>query len=302
MISAALFDFGGVILSSPFEAFNAYEAEVGLPHDTIRTVNATNPDVNAWARFERGELDPVGFVEWFEREAAELGHTVDARRVLGSLKGHARPEMVEALRRCGERLKTALLTNNFRDPDQTDGGRELRTIFEMFDEVVESSVVGVRKPEPRFYEIACERLGVVPKRVRVPRRPRHQSQAGEGDGDDDDQSGRPWRRSRRVGVRGRFSTLLNGCRRNTPDRIGDTARSHSGTLSHPPPHGSVPVTPTAACAGRTMDNFCRSVDKCGWHHDSRLPEEGSITTAGLQKKETAKERGYGHHQHLRHAR
>ena len=166
MITAALFDFGGVILSSPFDAFNVYEAEAGLERDTIRRINSTNPDVNAWARFERGELDPSGFVEVFEREAGELGLEVDARRVLDALRGHVRPEMVEALRRCGERLKTAMLTNNFRDPaagSSHDPDGELGAIYEMFDEIVESSVVGVRKPERRFYEIACERLGVDPQ-------------------------------------------------------------------------------------------------------------------------------------------
>lgn len=168
MISAALFDFGGVILSSPFDAFNAYEAEAGLEPDTIRRINATDPDENAWARFERGELDAAGFVGVFEAEAADLGHTVDARRVLDALKGHVRPEMVEAVRRCGERLKTAMLTNNFRDPGtDTASSRApddpMGTIMSMFDEVVESSVVGVRKPERRFYEIACERLGVTPR-------------------------------------------------------------------------------------------------------------------------------------------
>lgn len=165
MITAVLFDFGGVILSSPFEAFNVYEDEAGLQRDTIRRINATNPDVNAWARFERGELDPSGFVEVFEREAEDLGHGIDAQRVLEALKGHVRPEMVEALRRCGERLQTAMLTNNFRDPEggsSHDPESELGTIFEMFDEVIESSIVGVRKPETRFYEIACERLGVDP--------------------------------------------------------------------------------------------------------------------------------------------
>lgn len=166
MITAVLFDFGGVILSSPFDGFNAYEAEVGLERDTIRRINATDPDANAWARFERGELDPAGFAEVFEREAAALGYEVDARRVLDALRGHVRPEMVEALRRCGEDHKTAMLTNNFSDPaggSSHDPAGELGSIFAMFDEVVESSVVGVRKPEPRFYEIACERLGVSPR-------------------------------------------------------------------------------------------------------------------------------------------
>ncbi|MEZ5165184.1 MAG: HAD-IA family hydrolase [Acidimicrobiales bacterium] len=165
MIRAALFDFGGVILTSPFEAFNAYEREVGLAPDTIRTINATDPDANAWARFERGELDPAGFAAVFEEEARALGFAVDAQRVLGALRGSVRPEMVEALRRCGERLKTAMLTNNFRDPAtpaRSEGPTELDGIRELFDEIVESSVVGVRKPERRFYEIACERLDVEP--------------------------------------------------------------------------------------------------------------------------------------------
>jgi putative hydrolase of the HAD superfamily len=165
VIKAVLFDFGGVILSSPFEAFNAYEREVGLAPDTIRTINATDPDHNAWARFERGELDPDGFARVFEQEAAALGHTVDARRVLEALRGEVRPAMVEALRRINERFATAMLTNNFRNPQggsTHDPDGELAGIYELFDEVVESSVVGVRKPEVRFYEIACERLEVEP--------------------------------------------------------------------------------------------------------------------------------------------
>lgn len=162
MIRAALFDFGGVITTSPFEAFNRYEAEAGLAPDTIRTVNATDPNTNAWARFERGELDPAGFVDVFEAEARVLGHAVDATRVLEALSGDVRPEMVEVVRRCGEHgLGTALLTNNFRDPA---AGSVLphADIREMFDVIVESSAVGVRKPEVRFYEIAYERLAVPP--------------------------------------------------------------------------------------------------------------------------------------------
>ena len=161
-----LFDFGGVILTSPFEAFNAYEVEMALPLDTIRGINATNPHSNAWARFERGQLTPSSFAETFEAEAAELGFDLDATRVLDGLRGTLRPEMVEALRRCSLRLKTAMLTNNFRSPDdeaRTDAaGTDLAEVHGLFDEIVESSVVGVRKPEPRFYEIACELLEVKP--------------------------------------------------------------------------------------------------------------------------------------------
>ncbi|MEM9465052.1 MAG: HAD-IA family hydrolase [Actinomycetota bacterium] len=170
MIQAVLFDFGGVILSSPFEAFNRYETEVGLPLDTIRRINATDPDTNAWARFERGELSTSAFVEVFEAEARALGFAVDGSRVIASLRGVIRPAMVEALRRCSAEFKTAMLTNNFKPPGEESGteamvdgdGASLVEIHELFDEIVESSVVGVRKPEPRFYEIACQRLGVEP--------------------------------------------------------------------------------------------------------------------------------------------
>ena len=163
VIEAALFDFGGVILTSPFDAFAAYEAEAGLPPDTIRRLNAINPDTNAWARFERREVDPGEFARLFEAEAAASGHIVDAGRILEGLHGALRPAMVEALRRCAARLKTALLTNNiipigvqpFTDP--------VGEVVDLFDVVVESSVVGCRKPERRFYELACEGLGVAPE-------------------------------------------------------------------------------------------------------------------------------------------
>ena len=160
---AVLFDFGGVILTSPFDAFAAYEAEVGLPPDTVRRINSTNPDTNAWARFERREVGPVEFCVLFEAEAAALGLELDARRILAGLHGELRPDMVEALRRCGSTLRTALLTNNVTPlADQEVAGSSVLEVVEMFDVVVESSVVGCRKPEPAFYGLACERLGVEP--------------------------------------------------------------------------------------------------------------------------------------------
>lgn len=168
MIRAAFFDFGGVILSSPFEAFNRYEVEKGLPSDFIRTVNATNPDTNAWARFERSEVDFDEFCELFEAECRDLGHEVAAREVMPLLSGEIRPAMVEAVRRCSERLVTACLTNNwvgFGDfPERARApGRD--EVLGLFDHIVESSKVGVRKPDPRFYEIACELCGVEPPEV-----------------------------------------------------------------------------------------------------------------------------------------
>jgi putative hydrolase of the HAD superfamily len=163
-IEAVLFDIGGVVLSSPFEAFNVYEAEAGLAPDTIRGLNATNPDTNAWARFERSELDPAGFCEVFEAEAAEQGITIDAAAVLGCLAGEVRPRMVEAVRNCSERYRTAAVTNNFVGADSgTPPGRTaspIDEIYPLFDVIVESRIVGFRKPDERFYRFALEALGV----------------------------------------------------------------------------------------------------------------------------------------------
>ena len=167
-IRAAFFDFGGVILSSPFEAFNRFEEQRALPRDFIRTINSTNPDTNAWARFERNEVAFDEFCDLFEAECREQGQDVAARELMPLLAGEIRPTMVEAVRRCRERLTTACLTNNwvsfddFPDTGRADG-RD--TVLALFDHIVESSKVGVRKPDPRFYEIACEWAQVEPSEV-----------------------------------------------------------------------------------------------------------------------------------------
>jgi putative hydrolase of the HAD superfamily len=158
VVTAVLFDFGGVVLTSPLEAFDTYEREQGLPAGIIRRVNTTNPDSNAWAKLERREVDADGFATLFEAEARELGAEIDAHAVLGLLAGEPRPVMVEALRR----LRTAglpigLLTNNI-DPMPREG--EIGEVLAFFDAVVESSVEGIRKPEPEIYRRALDRLGV----------------------------------------------------------------------------------------------------------------------------------------------
>ncbi len=155
---AVLWDFGGVITTSPFEAFASYERIAGLEPGFIRALNATNPDSNAWARLERGEITIDEFAPLFEAEAARAGGKLSAPEVLGALNGQIRPEMVEALRRCHERLRTGLLTNNFVSMDTSTK----QTVAEHFDVVIESSKVGLRKPEPAFYQLACDRLGIKP--------------------------------------------------------------------------------------------------------------------------------------------
>lgn len=155
-VTAVVFDLGGVLTSSPLAAFGDYEREAGLPGGLIATLNSTNADANAWARFERSELDQAEFVEVFEAEALAAGHDVDASRVLAALHGQVRPAVVTAVRRLSDAgLPLALLSNNAApmDPDSEHGA-----LMELFDVVVESSVEGIRKPEPAIYPLTLERL------------------------------------------------------------------------------------------------------------------------------------------------
>jgi putative hydrolase of the HAD superfamily len=160
VIRAVLWDFGGVILSSPFEAFRHYEADRGLPTDFIRSVNAADPHANAWARLERAEISAEEFDAAFAVESAALGHRVPGSDVLALLAGEVRPEMVTALDRVkAAGLATACLTNN------VTGGvsrPDVDAVMARFDVVLESSKLGVRKPEPAFYALACDQLGVEP--------------------------------------------------------------------------------------------------------------------------------------------
>ena len=165
---AVLWDFGGVILTSPFEAFRTYEREAGLPEDFIRMLNARNADANAWAKMERSEVGLAEFVALFEAEAAAHGHKLDGWRVLKAISGDIRPQMVEALRRCKASFRVACITNNMkhgegpgmaRSPEKAAAVAEVMTLFE---HVVESSKLGFRKPDPRIYQHACDLIGVPP--------------------------------------------------------------------------------------------------------------------------------------------
>jgi putative hydrolase of the HAD superfamily len=166
---AILWDFGGVILSSPFEAFNRYETEIGLPKDFIRGLNARNGDTNAWAKMERSEVSLEGFVALFEEEARQQGHKLDGWRILQSLSGDIRPQMVEALRRCSRAFRVACITNNMKHGEgpgmarSADKAKAVAEIMTLFEHVVESSKLGMRKPDPRIYQHACDLLGVTPE-------------------------------------------------------------------------------------------------------------------------------------------
>ena len=167
-IEAVIWDFGGVLTTSPFEAFNRYEQAHGLPNDFIRGINATNPEGNAWAQFESAQLTLDEFDAAFAAEAAARGCKVPGRDVIALLSGDLRPRMVEVLKRCKAHFKVACITNNVKSGTgpamaTSDAKREqTEAVMALFDLVVESSVEGIRKPNPEIYRLTCARLGVAP--------------------------------------------------------------------------------------------------------------------------------------------
>lgn len=166
MIEAVIWDFGGVLTTSPFEAFARFEKERGLPADIIRRTNAANHFENAWAKFERAEVDLATFDTLFAAESLALGAEVRGRDVVPLLSGDPRPEMVEALRRVKQKFKTGCITNNLpANAIGSSGGRALYVAETMalFDHVIESAKIGLRKPDPRIYRMMTEALGVDPK-------------------------------------------------------------------------------------------------------------------------------------------
>jgi putative hydrolase of the HAD superfamily len=166
MIEAVIWDFGGVLTTSPFEAFARFESERGLPFDIIRRTNANNHWENAWAKFERSELDLEAFDQLFASESLALGAEVRGKDVLPLLVGDLRPEMIEALRVVKSRFKTGCITNNL--PANAIGSASGRSLYvaevmTLFDHVIESAKIGLRKPDPRIYRMMIDALDVDPK-------------------------------------------------------------------------------------------------------------------------------------------
>lgn len=166
MIEAVIFDFGGVFTTSPFEAFARFETARGLPADIIRRTNAANHFENAWAKFERAEIDLEAFDTLFAAESLALGAEVRGRDVVPLLAGDPRPEMVEALRRVKQQCKAGCITNNLpANSIGSLGGRAIYVaeVMALFDHVIESAKIGLRKPDPRIYRMMANALGVDPK-------------------------------------------------------------------------------------------------------------------------------------------
>jgi putative hydrolase of the HAD superfamily len=165
MIEAVIWDFGGVLTTSPFEAFARFEKERGFPADIIRRTNAANHLENAWAKFERAEIDVEAFDKLFAEESRVLGAEVHGKEVLPLLQGDLRPEMVEALKRVKAECKTGCITNNL--PANAIGSTSGRSLYvaevmALFDHIIESAKIGLRKPDPRIYRMMIEALKVDP--------------------------------------------------------------------------------------------------------------------------------------------
>jgi putative hydrolase of the HAD superfamily len=166
-LRAVVFDLGGVVFPSPFEAFDVYDRRTGLAAGTTRAIVRASSESGAWAALERGELTMAQFCAALDAEAATLGHTISTAAVMatiGEMSG-ARPEMVTAIGRLREAgILVGALTNNWIDDrgDGTPAGMARPELHTLFDAVVESARVGLRKPDPRIYELVCERLGVAP--------------------------------------------------------------------------------------------------------------------------------------------
>lgn len=172
MIKAVLWDFGGVLTTSPFEAFNRFEAARGIPRDFIRTINASNGDSNAWAQFESSQIGLEEFDSAFAQEAEAAGHPIRGAEVLALLAGDIRPPMVNALRLIRQRYRTACLTNNVKGAGEGPGmaidtgmAAAVAEVMSLFEMVIESSKVGLRKPDPRIYQLACDQLALAPEQV-----------------------------------------------------------------------------------------------------------------------------------------
>ena len=167
-LQAILWDFGGVFTTSPFENFNKLEEELGAPRDFIRQVNSTNPDNNAWAQFESNSVSLDDFDELFADESEALGFRINGKAVINVLSGDLRPRMVEVLKICKQNYKVACITNNVRAGkgpgmnQNTEKANQVGKVMDLFDAIIESSVVGIRKPNPAIYQLACQALEVTP--------------------------------------------------------------------------------------------------------------------------------------------
>ena len=163
---AIIWDFGGVITSSPFEAFNDFEKKNDLPLDLIRNINSENPNENAWAKFESNLVSIEEFDELFYQEAKAKGYDVKGKEIIKLLSGSIRDNMVEFLKELKGAYKLGCITNNVKplekDIREDSNAVASKEAMLLFDHIIESSKVGIRKPNPEIYKMSCNALNVNP--------------------------------------------------------------------------------------------------------------------------------------------
>jgi epoxide hydrolase-like predicted phosphatase len=165
-IEAVVFDFGGVFTTSPFSGLHAWHVERGLdPEQGLRLVfGPYDQDTDhPWHRLERGEVALMAAAEQIKAVAAEEGLELELSEMFGAMGGSdgVRTDMVDLVLDLRARgYRTALITNNIKE--FADGWRAMIPVDDMFEHVVDSSAVGMRKPDPRIYRLALDALGVEP--------------------------------------------------------------------------------------------------------------------------------------------
>ncbi|MBT3938730.1 MAG: HAD-IA family hydrolase [Pelagibacterales bacterium] len=167
-IKTIIFDFGGVITNSPIEGFKNLEKTHGYSKGLITGINMNNPDNNAWARSERGEIEIDTFLSQFEQEALEIGHDINADEILIQLYGSPRPIMIKKIISLSKsnKYKLICLTNVLKGIEKfmpKEREEVVNNIMSYFDKIYESYKIGMRKPEARIYEYIIKDLEINPK-------------------------------------------------------------------------------------------------------------------------------------------
>ena len=165
-IQTIIFDFGGVITDSPIEGFKKLEKSYGISKGVISSIVMTNPDNNAWAKSERGEIDIQTFIEEFNLEAKKLGYNLNAKEILKQLYGPLRPLMVEKIASLSKNYQLICLTNVLKgvhvfSPEERK--KEVDHVLSFFDKIYESCEIGMRKPEKRIYRYLLDDLKIKPE-------------------------------------------------------------------------------------------------------------------------------------------
>ncbi len=164
-IQAVISDFGGVLTSPLMDSFAAFQESSGVPLEALGKALAqlaALQGVNPLFELETGRMSEADFLGALGRQlTAELGRPVElhgfAETYLDAL--HPNQPMIDYMRGLRERrYRMAICTNNIREWELL--WRAKLPVDEIFEVVVDSSVVGSRKPESRIYEITLERLGV----------------------------------------------------------------------------------------------------------------------------------------------